>query len=83
MKAHGDKRADRKGVIYAVRDREPARLLRPRSRRAEESRALCRITLAGDLPVNSVQAHFRWERGTNENANGLTSEYLRKGMGGS
>jgi len=83
VKAHADTRADRKGVIYAIRGQAPTRLVGLRSGRADRSGSPCRITLAADLLVNSGQAHFRWERGTNENANGLTSEYLRKGMGGS
>jgi hypothetical protein len=45
----------------------------------DRSRSPYRSTLAANLPVNSAQAHFRSERGTNENTNGLTSEYLQKG----
>jgi IS30 family transposase len=37
------------------------------------------LTLKSDIPVYFAHAHSPWERGTNENTNGLLREYFPKG----
>ena len=37
------------------------------------------LTLQADIPVFFARAHSPWERGTNENTNGLVREYFPKG----
>src|ERR1022692_4860830 len=67
------------GVIESVRDM-PAGLLRSITwdQGAEMARHAA-LTLASDIPVFFAHAHSPWERGTNENTNGLLREYFPKG----
>jgi IS30 family transposase len=67
------------GVIESVRGM-PAGLLRSITwdQGAEMARHAA-LTLASDIPVFFAHAHSPWERGTNENTNGLLREYFPKG----
>src|SRR6266487_752806 len=66
-------------VIRSVRDM-PAGLLRPVTwDQGAEMAQHAALTLATDMPVYFAHAHSPWERGTNENTNGLIREYLPKG----
>jgi len=66
-------------VIRSVRDM-PAGLLRPVTwDQGAEMAQHAALTLATDIPVYFAHAHSPWERGTNENTNGLLREYFPKG----
>jgi transposase, IS30 family len=67
------------GVIESVRDM-PAGLLRSITwDQGAEMAQHAALTLASDIPVYFAHAHSPWERGTNENTNGLLREYFPKG----
>src|SRR5712691_1853680 len=66
-------------VIESVRDM-PAGLLRSITwDQGAEMAQHAALTLASDIPVFFAHAHSPWERGTNENTNGLLREYFPKG----
>jgi hypothetical protein len=75
VKAHADTRADRKGVIYAVRDRGLARLPWPAGSAGRQVPVAlpqhpCRQS-SGEFRLGSFPVGAR--------TSGLTSEYLQKG----
>ncbi|MGH8403034.1 MAG: IS30 family transposase [Gammaproteobacteria bacterium] len=66
-------------VIDSVKDM-PAGLLRSITRdQGAEMAQHAALTLKTDIPVYFAHAHSPWERGTNENTNGLLREYFPKG----
>lgn len=74
-----DAGAVREGVIRSVRDM-PANLRRSITwDQGAEMAQHAALTLATDIPVYFAHAHSPWERGTNENTNGLVREYFPKG----
>jgi transposase, IS30 family len=74
-----DSGAVREGIIESVRDM-PANLLRSITwDQGIEMAQHAALTLATDIPVYFAHAHSPWERGTNENTNGLLREYFPKG----
>src|SRR5712692_4272361 len=74
-----DAGAVREGVIESVRDM-PANLCRSITwDQGAEMAQHAALTLATDIPVYFAHAHSPWERGTNENTNGLIREYFPKG----
>ena len=74
-----DAGAVREGVIESVRDM-PANLRKSITwDQGIEMAQHAALTLASDIPVYFAHAHSPWERGTNENTNGLLREYFPKG----
>jgi len=65
-------------VIKSVRNM-PANLIRSVTwDQGAEMAQHAAVTLATDIPVYFAHAHSPWERGTNENTNGLLREYFPK-----
>lgn len=75
MKAHADTRADRKGVIYAVRDRGLPRLPWP----ADSAGRQVPVALPQDPCRQSSGEFHLGPFPVGARTNGLTSEYLQKG----
>jgi IS30 family transposase len=74
-----DAGAVREGVIESVRDM-PANLRKSITwDQGIEMAQHAALTLATDIPVYFAHAHSPWERGTNENTNGIVREYFPKG----
>jgi len=74
-----DAGAVREGIIERVRDM-PANLRKPITwDQGIEMAQHAALTLATDIPVYFAHAHSPWERGTNENTNGIVREYFPKG----
>jgi transposase, IS30 family len=74
-----DSGAVRAGIIRSVRDM-PASLCRSITwDQGIEMAQHAALTLATDIPVYFAHAHSPWERGTNENTNGIVREYFPKG----
>ncbi|MFA3900326.1 IS30 family transposase, partial [Rhodococcus qingshengii] len=66
-------------ALIAYLGRLPAHLRRSLTwDRGQEMAAHERITAVLDLPVYFCAPHHPWQRGTNENTNGLLRQYLRK-----
>ena len=66
-------------ALIAYLGRLPAHLRRSLTwDRGLEMAAHERITAVLDLPVYFCAPHHPWQRGTNENTNGLLRQYLRK-----
>jgi IS30 family transposase len=74
-----DAAAVRGAVIGSVRDM-PSNLLKSITwDQGIEMAQHAALTLQADIPVYFAHAHSPWERGTNENTNGLLREYFPKG----
>ena len=75
----GDTEAFRDAVVTAI-GRLPAQLRRSLTwDQGLEMRRHAEITLAADLPIYFCDPRSPWQRGTNENTNGLLRQYFPKG----